>query len=143
MKATEARVLLTGATGFLGREILVQAAADRSIDELVAVVRPETIRDPKTRAVIKILSPKERGALLLKRLGIKGPRAAKFRFLEGDIEKALFNVKIALIMRPTYLEALRLRERIIAETDPDQFKRLDRITTEEIDKQEAEKWLRR
>ena len=81
------RVLLTGATGFLGREILVQAAADRSIDELVAVVRPETIRDPKTRAVVRILSPKERGALLLRRLGIKGPRAAKFRFVEGDIEK--------------------------------------------------------
>jgi len=30
-----------------------------------------------------------------------------------------FNLKIALNERPTYLEALRLRERIIAETDPE------------------------
>ena len=50
-------VLLTGATGFLGKEILAQAADDRRIAEIVAVVRPETIRDPKTKEVVKVLSP--------------------------------------------------------------------------------------
>ncbi|MCU0915201.1 MAG: hypothetical protein MUC88_11635 [Planctomycetes bacterium] len=69
-------------------------------------------------------------------------KAAKF-YLEGDTEKALFHVRLALIYRPTYLEALRLRERIIAETDPDEFKRLDSIVTQEISKQEAEGWVRR
>lgn len=69
-------------------------------------------------------------------------KAAKF-YLEGDTEKALFHVRVALIYRPTYLEALRLRERIIAETDPDEFKRLDSIVTQEISKQEAEGWVRR
>ena len=44
--------------------------------------------------------------------------------------------------RPTYLEALRLRERIMAETDPEQFKRLDSIATQEVSKQEAEGWSR-
>ena len=68
-------------------------------------------------------------------------RAAKY-YLEGDTEKALFNLRIALIARPTYLEALRLRERIVAETDPEQFKRLDSITTQEVNKQEAEGWSR-
>ena len=80
-------VLLTGATGFLGKEILAQAADDRRIEEIVAVVRPETMRDPKTREVLKVLSPAQRGALLLKRLHISGARARKFRFVEGDIEK--------------------------------------------------------
>lgn len=80
-------VLLTGATGFLGKEILVQAAADRRIDQVVAVVRAETVRDPKTKAVVKVLSPEQRGALLLKRLQITGARARKFRFVAGDIEK--------------------------------------------------------
>src|SRR5262249_43662916 len=42
------RVLLTGATGFLGKEILVQVADDRRVEEVVAVVRPESVRDPKT-----------------------------------------------------------------------------------------------
>jgi type II secretory pathway component GspD/PulD (secretin) len=69
-------------------------------------------------------------------------RAAK-HYLEGDIEKAVFNVKLALTMRPTYLEALRLRERIIAETDPEQFRRLDSIAVQEVEEQLAGEWLRR
>jgi nucleoside-diphosphate-sugar epimerase len=80
-------VLLTGATGFLGKEIIRQAAEERRIEGVVAVVRPEAVRDPRTREVVKVLSPSQRGALLLKRLGVGGARAKKFRFLEGDIEK--------------------------------------------------------
>jgi nucleoside-diphosphate-sugar epimerase len=81
------RVLLTGATGFLGKELLCQAADDRRVEEVVAVVRSETLRDPKTKEVLKVLSPVQRGALLLKRLHLTGVRARKFRFVEGDIEK--------------------------------------------------------
>jgi nucleoside-diphosphate-sugar epimerase len=81
------RVLLTGATGFVGKEILAQAAADRRIAEVVALVRPEAIHDPKTRAVLRVLAPAERGARLLRRLGITGARARKFRFVAGDIEE--------------------------------------------------------
>ncbi len=69
-------------------------------------------------------------------------KAAKC-YLEGDTGKALFYLKISLWARPTYLEALRLRERIIAETDPEQFKRLDMIATEEVGKQDTEGWSRR
>jgi nucleoside-diphosphate-sugar epimerase len=86
------RVLLTGGTGFLGKEILCQAADDARIEEVVAVVRPETIRDPKTKEVVKVLAPAQRGALLLQRLHITGVRARKFRFLEGDIEKPDFGL---------------------------------------------------
>jgi type IV pilus assembly protein PilQ len=68
-------------------------------------------------------------------------KAAKF-YLEGDTQKALFHLKIALLARPTYLEALRLRERIIAETDPEQFKRLDRIAEQEVGKQDMQNWSR-
>jgi nucleoside-diphosphate-sugar epimerase len=95
------RVLLTGATGFLGKEILAQAADDRRLEELVAVVRPETIRDHKTREILKVLSPQQRGALLLKRLHITGARARKFRFVEGDIEQPDLGIS------PSELEALR------------------------------------
>ncbi len=86
-RSPKLHVLLTGATGFLGKEMLVQAAPDRRIEAMVCVIRPETIRDPKTKAVLKVLSPRQRGALLLKRLGITGAAATKFHFLEGDIEK--------------------------------------------------------
>lgn len=81
------RVLLTGATGFVGKEILQQAASDPRIAEVIAVVRPETLRDLKTKVVTRVLSPQERGALLLQRLHLTGPVTRKFRFIEGDIEK--------------------------------------------------------
>jgi type IV pilus assembly protein PilQ len=68
-------------------------------------------------------------------------KAAK-SYLEGDTQKALFHLKIALLARPTYLEALRLRERIIAETDPEQFQRLDRIAEQEVGKQDTQNWMR-
>jgi len=80
-------VLLTGATGFLGKEILVQAASDRRIARVWCIVRPETIRDPKTKEFLKVLAPAQRGAVLLKRLHITGPRRRKFVFVDGDIEK--------------------------------------------------------
>jgi nucleoside-diphosphate-sugar epimerase len=96
-------VLLTGATGFLGKEILAQAAEDRRIEQLIAVVRPETIRDHKTKQVLKVLSPQQRGALLLKRLHITGARAAKFRFVEGDIEQPELGIPAGELaqIRPT------------------------------------------
>lgn len=89
------RVLLTGATGFLGKEILAQAASDRQIEEVVCVVRPETIRDPRTREVVKVLTPSERGAELLKRLHIGGAAARKYRFVAGDIERPGFGLAAA------------------------------------------------
>ena len=81
------KVLLTGATGFVGKEILAQAADDRRIEEIVAVVRPETIRDHQTKQVVKVLGAAQRGSLLLRRLHITGAKARKFRFVDGDIEK--------------------------------------------------------
>jgi nucleoside-diphosphate-sugar epimerase len=93
------RVLLTGATGFLGKEILFQAASDARIEQVIAVVRSETIRDPKTKVVVRVLHPRERGALLLRRLGIAGTTARKFRFVAGDIEKAGLGLATAEVRR--------------------------------------------
>ncbi len=69
-------------------------------------------------------------------------RAAKY-YLEGDVDSAVYHLKVALMMRPTYLEALRLRERIIVETDPEELERIDSIVQQAIDQQEAKNWKRR
>ena len=55
-QAPAPHVLLTGATGFVGKEILVQAASHPYVEQVVSVVRPETIRDRKTKEVVKVLS---------------------------------------------------------------------------------------
>jgi type IV pilus assembly protein PilQ len=69
-------------------------------------------------------------------------RAARY-YMEGDIDSAVYNVKVALMMRPTYLEARRLQERIIAETNPEELKRIDSIVEQAIDQQNAANWQRR
>ena len=69
-------------------------------------------------------------------------RGARY-YLEGDIDSAVYNIKVALMMRPTYLEARRLQERIIAETNPEELKRIDSIVEQAIEQQEAANWQRR
>jgi dihydroflavonol-4-reductase len=81
------RVLLTGATGFLGKEILVQAAADPRIEEVVCLVRPEAVRHRRTGRTLRFRGAAERGGRLLRCLGIPRRAARKFRFVQGDVEK--------------------------------------------------------
>jgi len=82
------RVLLTGGTGFVGKEILWQAARDPEIAEVVVLIRPKTVRDRKTREVLEVHSPARRGADLLRHLWLEKPEeTAKFRFVAGDIEQ--------------------------------------------------------
>jgi len=64
-------------------------------------------------------------------------------YIEGDNEAAMRSLFVALMIRPTYLEAIRLKERIIAEIDPESVEKLERIILEDIDRQEAPNWMRR
>ncbi len=82
------RVLLTGGTGFVGKEIIWQAAHDDDIVEMIVVIRPRQIVDRKTAEVVKIVSPAERGETLLDRLWLEDPEVrSKFTFVEGDVEQ--------------------------------------------------------
>ncbi len=82
------RVLLTGGTGFVGQEIMWQAAHDDDVAEMVVLIRPKEIRDRKTKKVIETLSPQARGEALLSRLWLETPeQRAKFRFVAGDVEQ--------------------------------------------------------
>ncbi len=82
------RVLLTGGTGFVGQEVLWQAAHDDDVAEMVVLIRPKEIRDRKTGELLETLSPQQRGEALLRRLWLETPEArAKFRFIAGDVEQ--------------------------------------------------------
>ncbi len=69
-------------------------------------------------------------------------KAVKF-YLQGDNESAMRELVVALKFRPTYLEAVRLKEKIIAEVSPDDAKKMERIILESMDRKEAPKWRRR
>lgn len=79
------RILLTGGTGFVGKELIFQAARIPEIEEMVVLIRPKTVRHKTTGEVLSHQTVEERGAELLKELWLEGNQ--KFRFIDGDIEK--------------------------------------------------------
>jgi type II secretory pathway component GspD/PulD (secretin) len=64
-------------------------------------------------------------------------------YLAGKKKAALNKLNWALVARPTYMEALRLKERIIRETAPDGAATIERIMLDVIEREESSKWLRR
>jgi hypothetical protein len=57
---------------------------------------------------------------------------AAVAYLDGEMEASMKYLDEALRLCPTNQEARRLQERIIAETDPDAYERLERIVRDEI-----------
>jgi type IV pilus assembly protein PilQ len=64
-------------------------------------------------------------------------------YLKGKKKAALDKLNWALVAQPTYLEALRLKERIISETSPDGSATIERVMLDVIEREESSKWLRR
>jgi type IV pilus assembly protein PilQ len=63
-------------------------------------------------------------------------------YLEGDTEAAMNAINYVLELRPSYLEAIRLKERIIAETKPDELDSMERILLGDIQREDSDKWHR-
>ncbi|UCF00062.1 MAG: type II secretion system protein GspD [Planctomycetota bacterium] len=68
--------------------------------------------------------------------------AARY-YLEGDNEAALKELEVSLKLRPAYLEAIRLKDKIITETDPNSVPMFERNVLNTIEKEDLEKWRRR
>jgi type II secretory pathway component GspD/PulD (secretin) len=69
-------------------------------------------------------------------------KAARY-YIEGDTEAAMKELEYVLELRPSYLEAIRLKERIIAETTPDEVDMIERIMLGNIEREDSGKWQRR
>jgi len=69
-------------------------------------------------------------------------KAARY-YVEGDTEAAMKELDYVLELRPSYLEAIRLKEKIIAETNPDELDMIERILLGDVEREDSDKWLRR
>jgi len=69
-------------------------------------------------------------------------KAARY-YVEGDTQAAIKELAFVLELRPSYLEAIRLKERIIAETTPDEVDMIERIMLDNIEREDSDKWQRR
>ena len=68
--------------------------------------------------------------------------AARF-YIEGDNESAMKKLKLALTLRPSYLEAIRLKEKIMAEVSPEEAQKMKRILLEAVESKDTAKWNRK
>ncbi|MHC4790017.1 MAG: type II secretion system protein GspD [Planctomycetota bacterium] len=132
---------------------LFRGTADRNVrKEVMVLLAPHIIEEPS-----EIQGQARADDVNRKRFGAKEQmqwisrtrlaedryaKAAKY-YTEGDSEAALEELKTVLELYPAYLEAIRLKERIIREADPDEAARMERIILRDIEQEEAENWMRR
>jgi len=69
-------------------------------------------------------------------------KAAQF-YVDGDNESAMKQLGVALTLRPTYLEAIRLKEKIMAEVSPEEAQKMERILLDAVESGDTAKWNRK
>ena len=120
--------------------------------EIIVLITPHIItesEDTEAEARVADISRKRYGA----RMGLQWAGRARLaedryteavkHYIDGDSKTALDKVNFVLELRPTYLEALRLKERIINETVSDDATIIERVMLDVIEREEANRWLRR
>lgn len=119
--------------------------------EIIVMLTPHIISEPEetdAEARMADVARKRFGA----RMALQGISRASLaedhyanaveHYADGNSVAALYEVDEALAFRPTYLEAIRLKERIIAEASPDEAGQIERIMLEVIEQEEAPRWRR-
>jgi len=151
IETTKSQIPLLGDLPFVGA--IFRGTADQSVrKEVIVLLTPHLIEEPsetKGQARMDDIRRKRFGAKeqlqWIGRTRLAEDRYAKAAryYIEGDDESALREVRTALALRPTYLEAIRLKERIIGKVDPDEAEKMERVILEDIERKDSEKWLRR
>jgi type II secretory pathway component GspD/PulD (secretin) len=153
LTSTDAQVPVVGDWPIVGA--LLKRTKDASVrSELVILMTPHIISTPEDLAseseerandVSRIFYGSRKGISSISRVRIYEDCYAKAveYYLKGKKKAALNKLNWALAARPTYLEALRLKERIIRETAPDGAATMERVMLDVIEREESSKWLRK
>jgi type IV pilus assembly protein PilQ len=153
LTSTDAQVPIIGDLPIIGA--LAKRTKDANVrSELIILITPHIINVPEDLAseseerandISRIYYGSRKGISSISRVRIYEDSYAKAveYYARGKTKKALNELNWALMVQPTYLEALRLKERIIRETAPNGLQIMERIMLEVIDKEESRNWLRR
>jgi type II secretory pathway component GspD/PulD (secretin) len=149
----DSQVPVVGDIPFVGA--LFKKTKDTNIrSELIILITPHIIKDPEDLAseseerandISRIVNGSRKGISSISRVRIYEDCYAKAveYYLKGKKKASLNKLNWVLAARPTYTEALRLKERIIRETAPDGAATMERIMLDFIEREESSKWLRK
>lgn len=120
--------------------------------ELIVLMTPHIISHPaqadgasRMEDVLRLNQEARDNLIWMSRAKIDEDRYAKAvkLYSDGRPEEALALLNSPLNIDRSYLEEVRLKERIIRETQPDQVQNIERIMLRTIEKEESDKWFRR
>jgi type II secretory pathway component GspD/PulD (secretin) len=120
--------------------------------ELIVLITPHIINTPQEADgadrlddVMRMAYENRQNLYWMSRAKIDEDRYAKAvkLYTEGQPEAALAVLDSPLAIDRNYLDKIRLKERIIRETQPDQAKQIERVMLSTIEKEESGKWMRR
>lgn len=120
--------------------------------ELVILITPHIINTPteadgaaRMEDALRLANQARQNLYWMSRAKIDEDRYARAVKLygEGQPEAALAALDCPYEIDRTYLDKVRLKERILRETQPEQYEQLERIMLRNIEKEESGKWFRR
>ncbi|MHC4551609.1 MAG: type II secretion system protein GspD [Planctomycetota bacterium] len=120
--------------------------------ELIVLLTPHIISSPdqadgaaRAEDVSRLNAQARQNLIWASRAKIDEARYAKAvkLYTEGDLEGAMSALDSPYKIGRSYLDKIRLKERIIREQQPDQADQIERIMLERIEKEESGKWIRR
>ncbi|MHC5138338.1 MAG: type II secretion system protein GspD [Planctomycetota bacterium] len=120
--------------------------------ELIVLITPHIIVSPdqvdgenRMEDVLRINQEARQNLIWLSRAKLDEMRYADAveLYTNGQPEAALAKLNSPLNIKRNYLEEVRLKERIIRETQPEEFQNIERIMLRAIEKEESDKWFRR
>ncbi|MHC5001204.1 MAG: type II secretion system protein GspD, partial [Planctomycetota bacterium] len=132
---------------------LFKTTTDQSIrTELIVLVTPHIITNPdqvdgddRMEDVLRMNQEMRQNLIWLSRAKLDEMRYADAveLYTNGQPEAALAKLNSPLNIKRNYLEEVRLKERIIRETQPEQVQNIERIMLRAIEREESDKWFRR
>ncbi|MFA5239830.1 MAG: hypothetical protein WC476_09020 [Phycisphaerae bacterium] len=151
--STDSQVPVIGDVPILGG-LFKKTKDDNVRTELVILITPHVINSPEDLAaeseerandISRIFHGSRKGISSISRVRIYEDCYAEAVecYLKGEKKAALNKLNWVLAARPMYLEASRLKERIIGETAPDNTATMERVMLDVIEWEESSKWLRR
>jgi general secretion pathway protein D len=153
LTSADSQVPMVGDLPFVGA--LFKKTKDANIrTELIILITPHIINEPEELAsasedrendISRIVNGSRKGISSISRVRIYEDCYAQAVecYLKGKKEAAMNKLNWVIAARPMYLEAIRLKERIIRETAPDGAATMERIMLDVIEREESNKWLRK
>jgi type IV pilus assembly protein PilQ len=120
--------------------------------ELIVLITPHIINTPKEadgadrlEDVLRLAGEARQNLYWMSRAKIDEDRYARAvkLYSEGQPEAALAALDAPYAIDRTYLDKIRLKERILRETQPEQYNQVERIMLRNLEKEESGKWFRR